>query len=315
MTKKFYVIFVILLHGITSNSFAQWTTSGTDIYNSNSGNVGIGTTAPQSKLHLNGNFTLNNGNEIFFNDNGQIRSLDSNHRILFRRSENIMELREFGSIVFSPGSSNGTATAKVNITAQGFLGIGTANPTEALEVNGAALFTTGNGGTFGLGAIGQVNRIQTAYSSGPSIRFLNTGDSYANLGFGGLSVGSTYATVSAPVDGAIIQGPVGIGTTDTKGYQLAVNGNAIFTAVKIKPFANWPDYVFHSGYHLPSLSELEQYILRYNHLPEVPSEAEVKKDGLDLGENQATLLKKIEELTLYVIDLKKEIEQLQAERH
>ena len=94
-------------------------------------------------------------------------------------------------------------------------------------------------------------------------------------------------------------------------YKLAVNGNAIFTRVKVRESAQWPDYVFENNYKLPSLKEVEVFINQHKHLPEVPSAAEVKKEGLDIGDNQAMLLKKIEELTLYVIEQNKKIEELQ----
>jgi hypothetical protein len=105
--------------------------------------------------------------------------------------------------------------------------------------------------------------------------------------------------------GLTTTGNVGIGTTDTKGYTLAVNGNAIFTKIKVKQYGNWPDYVFDSSYRMRPLPEIEQYIQQHHHLPELPSAEEVEKSGLDLGENQATMLKKIEELTLYAIEQNK----------
>ncbi|MBO9728144.1 MAG: hypothetical protein J7623_05850 [Chitinophaga sp.] len=108
-------------------------------------------------------------------------------------------------------------------------------------------------------------------------------------------------------------GSLGIGTTDTKGYKLAVNGSGIFTRIKVKDFANWPDYVFHAGYELPSLAELEQYVQTHQHLPGIPAAEEVKKDGVDLGEMNSKLLQKVEELTLYIIELNKKVEALQVE--
>jgi hypothetical protein len=105
-------------------------------------------------------------------------------------------------------------------------------------------------------------------------------------------------------------GSIGIGTHDPKGYQLAVNGKAIFTKVVVKNYGSWPDYVFHSSYPLRPLSEVAEYIDQNHHLPEVPSEEEVKKNGIDVGDNQAILLKKIEELTLYVIEQQKNQQQL-----
>jgi len=103
----------------------------------------------------------------------------------------------------------------------------------------------------------------------------------------------------------IYGGNVGIGTTDTKGYKLAVAGNMIAESVKVQLRSAWPDYVFAKDYTLPSLKETEKHIKENNHLPGIPSAAEVKNNGIDVGEMNAKLLKKIEELTLYVIDLNK----------
>lgn len=106
-------------------------------------------------------------------------------------------------------------------------------------------------------------------------------------------------------------GNLGIGTSDTKGYKLAVNGNAIFTKVKVKPFAGWPDYVFEENYPLPSLQELAGFIQSNKHLPRIPSAADIANNGQDIGELNMQLLQKIEELTLYLLDHNKKIELLQ----
>lgn len=103
-------------------------------------------------------------------------------------------------------------------------------------------------------------------------------------------------------------GSLGIGTTDTKGYKLAVNGEAIFSKVKVKAFSNWPDFVFKPDYKLRPLSELKSFINQHRHLPDVPSEQEVAEKGQDLGEMNKILLQKVEELTLYVIRLNEELE-------
>ncbi len=104
---------------------------------------------------------------------------------------------------------------------------------------------------------------------------------------------------------------IGIGTTNTQGYKLAVNGSAIFTKVKVKPLSAWPDYVFHKTYALPDLSAVDKYIALHKHLPGVLSADELKKSGgVDIGENQALLLQKIEELTLYIIRQNRELEAL-----
>ena len=96
-------------------------------------------------------------------------------------------------------------------------------------------------------------------------------------------------------------GTIGIGTKNTYGYKLAVNGNAIFGKVRIKTVGTWPDYVFKKGYVLKSLEDLEFYIEKYEHLPGIIAEPIANVDGVDLGTHQSALLKKIEELTLYLI--------------
>jgi hypothetical protein len=103
-------------------------------------------------------------------------------------------------------------------------------------------------------------------------------------------------------------GNVGIGTDDTKGYKFAVNGDAIFTKIKVKNNTSWPDYVFEENYQLPPLAEIAAYIKTHKHLPEIPAAAEVEKEGLDIGEMNKQLLKKVEELTLYLIQQQQEHE-------
>ncbi|PZR14751.1 MAG: hypothetical protein DI539_18600 [Flavobacterium psychrophilum] len=131
-----------------------------------------------------------------------------------------------------------------------------------------------------------------------------TGSSYE------ISHGSLFDYQRMFIDNA---GNVGIATNDTKGYKLAVGGSAIFTSAKVKLQQNWPDYVFKKDYRLLSLADLEKFIQQNNHLPEIPSAEEVAKDGLDLGSNQAALLKKIEELTLYIIEQNKEMQQMKTQ--
>ena len=109
-------------------------------------------------------------------------------------------------------------------------------------------------------------------------------------------------------------GSVGIGTSNTYSYMLAVNGSAIFTQAVVKLNANWPDYVFKKEYQLPSLKSVEEYVRTNNHLPGLPSADSVQKGGLDLGSTQAKLLEKIEELTLYTIELQKQVEKLEGLR-
>jgi hypothetical protein len=99
-------------------------------------------------------------------------------------------------------------------------------------------------------------------------------------------------------------GRVGIGVSDPpSNFKLAVAGKVIADELKVKPHASgWPDYVFKPQYQLMPLSQVEDFIKEKGHLPEVPSAKEVENEGIALGANQALLLKKIEELTLYLIE-------------
>lgn len=103
-------------------------------------------------------------------------------------------------------------------------------------------------------------------------------------------------------------GKVGIGTTDPKST-LAVNGKITAKEVEVT-LEGWADFVFKENYKLNPLEEVEKFIKENNHLPDVPSEKTVLEKGVNLGEMDAILLRKIEELTLYIIDLKKENDSL-----
>lgn len=101
-------------------------------------------------------------------------------------------------------------------------------------------------------------------------------------------------------------GSIGIGT-DNPQAKLAVNGGILATEIKVKNDISVPDYVFEDDYNLPALDEIEAYVKAHKHLPEIPSAADIKRDGLDLAEMNLLLLKKVEELTLIVIEQDKRI--------
>lgn len=112
-------------------------------------------------------------------------------------------------------------------------------------------------------------------------------------------------------DDLFTTGNIGIGTKDTKGYELAVNGK-IHTKEVAVDLDGWADYVFEANYNLPSLQQVENHITEKGHLMNIPSAAEVAEKGIQLGEMNAKLLEKIEELTLYTIDQEKQLKAQKA---
>ena len=103
-----------------------------------------------------------------------------------------------------------------------------------------------------------------------------------------------------------------IGKVDTP-MELKVTGKIWAHEVEVKLDAWW-DEVFDDQYSLMPLLQLEKFIADNNHLPDMPTEETVLKDGIELGEMNALLLKKIEELTLYVIELKKELDEVKQQQ-
>lgn len=106
-----------------------------------------------------------------------------------------------------------------------------------------------------------------------------------------------------------IQNNVAIGTTTTGSHKLAVEGSIGAREVKVET-SGWSDYVFTDSYNLPTLYEIEQFIKKYGHLKNIPSEASIMKHGINLGLMNAKLLEKIEELTLHTIEQQKQIDSL-----
>jgi len=108
-------------------------------------------------------------------------------------------------------------------------------------------------------------------------------------------------------------GQVNIGTNSAN-KNLFVYGTIQGKEVYVTTTASdWPDYVFSSGYELSSLSQVSQFVRQNGHLPEMPSAAEVEENGIELGVMNKLLLKKVEELTLHMIEQEKRINELEAE--
>ncbi len=108
-----------------------------------------------------------------------------------------------------------------------------------------------------------------------------------------------------------VLGRVGIGTANPQA-DLSVNGNILAKEIKVKTDIAVPDYVFEPDYKLKSLEDIESYVKENKHLPEIPSAKQIQADGLDVAGMNLLLLKKIEEMTLHMIDQQKQIFEMKA---
>mgnify|MGYP000844779768 FL=1 len=143
------------------------------------------------------------------------------------------------------------------------------------------------------------------YMGGAATRTSLVPDGVFDLAVGrGIAVGVNSVTERLPTD-----------------YRLVVGGKVLAEEVRIKLIKDWADYVFHPDYRLAALPEVATYIQSHQHLPDMPSAAEVAATGISLGDMQAKLLCKIEELTLHAIEqhqtlaaLRARLQQLEEDR-
>lgn len=142
---------------------------------------------------------------------------------------------------------------------------------------------------------------------------------------GGSSSATNEASIRLPIDGVNPQceniycdsdGGVGIGTPEVpNGYKLAVNGKVMAEGVKVLMLPDWPDYVFQKDYPLADIESLKKYIDEHGHLPNVPDAKTIENQGIDIGEINVILLEKIEEMSLYLIQMEERIKKLEAENN
>ncbi|MDO5979395.1 hypothetical protein [Flavivirga spongiicola] len=295
------------IYGSNSGDYLRFRTGNIDrMHIASNGSVGIGTTGPNALLDIYSDKSTDHWISRM-NTNG------SNWSGFWEASDNV-------NLILRDGTGNADIYLRPNADSyinSGYFGIGTTNPVERLHVNGTTTIT---------GDIGNVT--SPHWQTGAHTLELQNGDG-GDVVLSFHRAGHTNAAIKHSALGGLIfsgsgnyddnhlylknNGDFGIGTTDTKGFKLGVNGDIAATEVKVATYANWADFVFKKNYDLPTLKEVEQHIKENGHLKDIPSAEEVKKDGFFLGEMDSKLLQKIEELTLYTIEQEKEIEMLKKE--
>ncbi|OHT43466.1 hypothetical protein [Flavobacterium tructae] len=204
----------------------------------------------------------------------------------------------------------GITGSALTITSDKNIGIGTTNPSQKLEVLGNGFFKgviiSSVSDVIG-GQIQLKNSSKTANGTASSWNIYNMTGPYGN------SLQFWAYDNLACVEGGMCSnrftimdnGNVGIGAGNPTN-KLDVNGTIHSKEVKID-MTGWSDFVFKKDYNLPTLKEVEKHIAEKGHLENIPSEEEVLKNGINVGEMNAKLLQKIEEMTLYMIEQNKKI--------
>lgn len=285
--------------GNDAGLFAVRTNGLNRIIVNSAGLVGIGSTIPQAQLHVamgldasaasNGflqlgptaaaNLVLDN-NEILARDNGAVSTL------FLGRDGSMVQI---GNSTLTPGT-------KLYVT------------------SGSALdLTDANSGFMVLGSVGSTNlvmdnnELQARNNGAASSLWLQ--HKGGNVRIGDADFLSSHRL--GVTGDAVVTGNLRVGTTPLPaGYTFGVDGRIICTEVMVRLVNNWPDYVFNKNYPLRSLADLDKFVKTNHHLPGIPNAKTMQEQGLSLGEMQKLQMEKIEELTLYILELKKEIDSL-----
>jgi hypothetical protein len=128
---------------------------------------------------------------------------------------------------------------------------------------------------------------------------------YANYAMNGLNFWKPYSSGNGGGNKYLYlrnDGTIGIGTDSTFGFKLAVSGSILCTELKVRKRTDWPDYVLKNDYKLTPLGEVADYISKYQHLPDIPNAKDVSENGVNVGDMDVVLVKKVEELTKYLIE-------------
>lgn len=326
---------ILVAFCLTANTIqAQLYSSGNNIITGNS--VGIGNQTPSASTMLHIKRSTSGGNLWLENSNS---TSSQNFRLMNDNALHYATFTKYGSGV--TGGFNGISALYPFASALAFGNNGGPMLNASNQNIGFALFKAGTykmrihidatTENLGLGGAAQPTALVhiNSNTTGDTLKISNSTSGHAktdglniynngneafitNLENSNLNFGTNNTNIVKITPG----GAMVVGTTTTPtGYKLYVEQGILTEKVKvaIKTSANWADYVFSDEYQLQPLSQVEQYIREHKHLPGIPSTHDVMETGLDLGSMDAKLLEKVEELTLHMIRLEKEINALKLE--
>ncbi len=273
------------------------------------GNVGIGISSPSHLLHLKSStpYIAFEDTENTYGSYGTITQYQDGTMIFDANFNNTA----------TPGSfmwrANGGNNVRIVINNSGNVGIGTLDPgSYKLNVNG---YIHSNG-IDELPTYPYTKSIVNGADAGSIILQAGSSPTYVSkISIAGRSAGSgiQFFTRNNEIVRVTDDGNVGIGTINPGSYKLNVVGNIRADEVVVN--TTGADFVFEPDYKLRELDEIEKYIKEKKRLPDIAPATEMKENGINVSEMQTKLLQKIEELTLYLIELKKEIESLKQEKN
>lgn len=260
--------------------------TGGNVYFSN--RLGIGTSLPSEVLQLSsGNAKIDSGRLILgtvanYNDSGMNWGVKSDKPFIIANSTfPVLEIRStvpngfgFLDLAIAPidyGFSN--FSKKGDVVLRGYTG-------------GSMVFDCQGGGNIKFVTVADPANETTIYNT-TKVQMLIT-----KTGKVGIGTGESVLPTTA-------------GGVNISGYKLFVTGGILTEEVRVSLANTWADYVFNNEYQLKPLAEVEDFIKKYGHLPNVPSAARVKEEGLELGNIAVIQQEKIEELTLYIIEQNK----------
>lgn len=323
--KKMALQFGIGLLFISNSMFAQWggsttTTTGL-IYRD--GNVSIGSANSASKLDVRTAGTAGSDQYALYIQNPSsaayaavemnLGSGSSSNSTIHAQRNN---LTNGSSLMFMTSDASGTSQPRMTLNDFGKVGIGTLEPWANLDVRTAGTAASDQNALNIKNPSGNAYAAVTLTMGSGSNSFSTIQAQRVNLTNGSSLIFNTTDASEVLQTRMVINeaGNIGIGTLQPGSFKLAVEGKIGAREIQVTLANPFPDYVFGSNYKLRSLSSLENYINENKHLPNVPSAAEVEKNGgIELGQMNTKLLEKVEELTLYIIEINKKVEKLEKE--